>query len=469
MAAKPNVTIRNEVSQKVMLTSRLLQLNTLEMEQAIREALEQNPALEWTPEGLEPATEALSTAPEDESFFSPIMGDDDEGDVLAYMAAPVSMYEYTLQQLSYVVPANLLPAAIYLVGFLDDRGYLSQTIDEITTELKEIAQDISLDFDPAQLSEAYGYFRQLEPTGLAAQNLQDSLLFQFWELTGSGNKSRKTGNRGKKNPFLPAGHLVDYTLVELVIKHHLEDLAGGRIVATAEALKVSKQELLHAWDFIRSQLSPYPAAGLSTDHSPAMSQPIAIEFEQSETTPRLLDGWDKVLQISPVYQETIKSNASNGLPLDLSDARLIKQQVARAKDFIEALKYRSKLLTELATRLLDPKTRQPRKLEREALCQDLGVHPSTLSRAINGKYVRLPSQKIMALADFFKSEETPREALNDLLNTEPPEEPYDDGKLADLLGQRGFSISRQMVSRYRQQLNVAPVQLRKNFYAMQNA
>lgn len=325
-----------------------------------------------------------------------------------------------------------------LVACLDPDGLLTAADEELLV----LAEAAGLQGGAAELGRAIAALQQLEPRGVGGRDLVECLLLQL-------------------DPEDP-----DYPLLCRLVEGHLDDLARRRLSGPARALGVEPAELERLLERLRS-LDPRPGRREAADRAPVLRPDVIVEpGEGGALEVRLARGSLPAVSIDPEMRELARTRE---LP---DDARgWARERVERARWIVEAVEQRGATLLRVACAVA---AHQRAFLERGPghlvplamgdLAAELGLHVSTVSRAVSGKHVQC-AQGILPLRRFFQQatgeggDEAP--ARDDLLEVvraifagEDPREPLSDDAVADELGRRGHAVARRTVAKYRRQLDI---------------
>lgn len=443
-----------QVDPRLIASNHLMQLSTLELEQAIRQELDENPALEMVERttcprcgaslsfGLCMCCQGASSLPNGRVDGAGHMTsqEDDGFDPLGGVAVPVALPEHLLAQLRLALDQQDEEIALHLVGNLDDHGYLTVPVEEIAQALR-----VSLSRVEAVLSE----LQHLDPAGIGARTIQECLLLQVARLTEQG--------------------AVPPVATQHIIQGHWEALGHHQFDQIRAALQIPRTDVEEVFLFVRANLHPYPAHHYYADPSDAS----ASESTSVPTVPSLviqrsttaLCGYEVevvesqrfVLRLSPLYQQ-LKQNPS--LDLSPGEAEHVRQLVERGRIFLNQLQRRHTFLCKLGTHLVEyqrtfleqgPMALRP--LTQKTVAEAVGVHVSTISRAVASKYAQLPSREIVPLSRFFSTETRAQELIRQIIANETT--PLSDERIAKLLkDEHGITLSRQMVANYREELRL---------------
>lgn len=458
-----------KVSPRLILANALLQLPSIELDQAIAQELHENPALEmeerfrcprcgrllqgtlcpYCAESYEP-----SGGPVDWGGYiyndSSLSDEPEDFDVFSLVATDVSFAESLKMQARLLVPDEFLPLALHIVESLDEHGYLSGELGEMAGRL-----NVSLE----QAEQALGYVQQLDPPGVAARNLRECLLLQLKQLRSEG---------------------IEHPWAEAIVLSHLEVLARHDYQRIARKLKTTEEEVEEAAHFIQNNLLPYPAQAYS---GPDWKHPVegntyirpdvvilpnTDEEERADGKLYRVEIWEAeryALRVSSVYERLAFQARLKDSDLSEDEREHITGSLYRARRFLDCLRQRWLTLerivdyvVERQSDFLDRGWRDLRRLTRAEVADDLGLHESTVSRAISNKYAQLPGGQIIPLADFFDGSLAIKDVIRELIEGET--EPQSDQAITDRLASLGYPIARRTVAKYREAMGVLPARLR---------
>ena len=467
------------VSPRLVAASYILELSSMELQQAITAELDDNPALDLLEQptcptcggpmqgsicpsclsqqktqltGAEGEYDLANDYAAEHSLASPL---DDDFDPMTQVASQMSLSERLLNELLAMVPREDRAIAEYLVGQLNDNGYLGCTVEEVADNLRVTIARVEIVLTALQ---------SLDPIGIGARNLRECLLIQLNYLEEEGTSAPKH--------------------TRALIEKHLSELAEHKYGRIATALGVAPDAISSAVQFIRQKLNPYPSRGGSApepgttegsrssyllpdvivnvrddshDGSPGTGDP---DFEVD-----VVESKRFFLRVTPLYHRLASDLESEPGRYSEDDKRHIKQYVSRAKLFIANINQRrqtmqriTEYIVEVQREFLREGIRQLKPLTRATVAAQLGMHESTVSRATAGKYVMLPNRKVIPFSDFFTASLSARDVIKELIAKE--ETPLTDQEIARALTQHGIVIARRTVAKYRDQLNILPSSLR---------
>lgn len=495
----------------------LLQCSTLELQQAIEQEQQENPALDSLSDGSDiseggcrlcPGSRVGSCAhcpfsreshPLSESSPSEQGRDDDHGlslaegldtlaargeetaedervaaraenefgqgdgegefDPLMLARTQTSLAEQLLMHLRATsrTPEEILIAE-YLVDSLNERGWLQVDVDEACAVLRVPCRLITQGIERLQAC---------DPPGVGARDLRECLLIQMRHL-------REEGDERSFDP-----------LALVLITHHWDALIQRRIGPLTRKLDVSAKRLDAAMDFIVKRLKPNPAAGfrMPWDHQNSQSRSIRpdviIKRSGIGFTVEVLGFDNASLQINPYYRslyDAIRASRHGGAPARDGAVRLSSDHqkhviayVERANMFLKNLQQRRRTIQNITQALiecqqgfLETGQRQfLRPLTRTHLAKMVSMHESTVSRALLYKYVQLPSQDVVSFDIFFENAVTLKGVIATLVSEETPGFPLSDQALVDALLERGFTVARRTVVKYREEMRISASYLRR--------
>lgn len=437
--------------------ARLLTLPAWELEQTIQEELEGNPALEVT----EPELCTICGAPlVDGVCYECLRRDsevlnreersrqqelDEDFDPLTLIAGQVNLGEQLLREVGTQIPEADMAIADYLVGYLDERGFLDCSPQVVAFTMGVSVEDVE---------RVIGALQQAGPVGAAARNVKECLQLQLTRLAEAG---------------------VENPLAESIIRDHFERLGQGQYHEIARALGVSSKDVLEARDFIREHLRPFPVPDLvspeswtSTTDVP-YTAPDVIITEDLEIPGvyhvEIVRSRRSYLHVSPVYQRVAREIRKGIRTSSESERTHIMEHLGRAQSFMAHLRERRETLQAVAEAVVERQTaflragvRKLRPLTRAEIAEATGLHQSTVSRAVADKYVQLPNRKVIPFAAFFEPSRSVKDVLREIVEGE--EGPLADAELAEELKKRGYNVARRTVAKYRKRMGILPSTMR---------
>jgi RNA polymerase sigma-54 factor len=479
-----------KLSPQQIQLMKLLQVPTAQLEERIKEELEENPALEQADEKYEDEfdiKDEFSTNDDDadpdgseEEYdnidISEYVHDEDDevGDyklrdenypelddsrVIPHRVE-ASFNEIMLQQLGLLKLDEVdQKIAEQIVGSLDDDGYLRREVNSI---IDDLAFRQNIDANAQQVNAIIEQIQQFDPAGICARNLQECLLLQL---------KRKTE------------HPKEIKTAILVIEKYFEEFTKKHYEKIQKSLNLSDEEIKSVINQI-VKLSPKPGSLLESSHSnenfiiPDFF--ITNNMGKLELTLNSKNAPD--LRVSEGYRDMLR-DYEKGSQKDKRQKEavvFIKQKLDAAKWFIDAIKQRQETLINTMTAIMqyqynffisgDETDLKPMILKDVA--EKIGLDISTISRVANSKFVQTEFGTYKLKFFFSESLQTEsgeevstrevKKILTDIIESENKKNPHSDEKLTEMLMEKGYNIARRTVAKYREQLNIPVARLRKN-------
>lgn len=450
-----------EQSQKLIMTTELRQaitiltLPALELTNYIQQQLEENPVLEL-PETMESESDLKGTD-EVSAELKELFADSSDLGLSSYSSRekkdvifePAAVQHSSLQEyLKFQLHIKDLTEQQYRVGeFIIDNisneGYLGINAGE-TAELLKISLD--------EVEEILKIIKTFDPTGVGASSLSECLILQ-----------------------LDPGSSHYEMLVELINKY-LDDVGANRLAVIARNMKLTVKETQELVDFIKS-LDPKPGLQYSQDNSVEYIMPdVVIERVGSEYVVLVNDTPVPRLNINSYYRNLVLSDRA----VDENARKFVEGKLNSAVWLIKSIEQRrltlykvAETVVEYQREFLDKGIEYLVPLTLKEVAEKVGVHESTVSRAISNKYVQTPrgtySWKFFFASGVFTSEGDVASAnwikrmLQELVSSENPKQPLSDQKLTKALGEKGIKISRRTVAKYREELGIPNSSMRKRY------
>ena len=472
-----------KLSPQQIHTIKLLEIPTFQIEERIKKELEENPALE---EGAEDE-DIMSDVGEDEQVeekdkdseeFTLEDYIDEEDDIPEYrlqarntskdeerkseipFSVGYSFHEYLLSQFGLrELTEKQKVFGEYIIGNIDEDGYLRRALASIVDDLAFLQ---NIETTEKELEETLKIIQDLEPAGVGARTLQESLQLQI-------KKKDKTQPSTK--------------LAQIILKSYFKEFSKRNYDRIIDRLEVSESELKMAIEEIL-KLNPKPG-GMYSDPFNKSSQSIIPDFILELTE----DGFDlhlnsrnmPELKLSSAYNEMLQTySRDKSQKKEMKEAVLfVRQKIDSAKWFIDAVKQRQNTLLITMNAILEYQKEyfidgdeiQLRPMILKDVSDMTGLDVSTVSRVVNGKYIQTHFG-ILPLKYFFSEgiltdtgeEVSTREIkriLQDCVYNEEKRNPLTDERLTEILQEKGYPIARRTVAKYREQLNIPVARLRK--------
>lgn len=480
--AGQKLTLQQKLLQKLspqqIQMIKLLELPAMQLEQRIKKELEENPVLEIDKTQNDSENEQDNSSDSSESVDNEISIEDYINNEPSYKYrsdnfskddkkedVPFSIgstfHEYLIEQLGLLdLDENQMMFAEYIVGNIDEDGYLRREIESMVDDL---AFTMNIEVTENELSHLLSIVQDLDPPGIGARDLRECLLLQL------KRKEHKTVI------IQNAIRLISEYFEEFTRKHY--DKIIARLEIDEDDLRDAIEEIVH--------LNPKPGSAYSNPLNRAdqtIVPDFILEINEGQLNAFLTKGNVPDLKISRQYANMLRSYSENrkNQSNDQKEAVLfVKQKLDSAKWFIDAIKQRHQTLLITMNAILeyqkeffidgDETKLKPMILKDIALKTGLDI--STISRVSNSKYIQTHFG-IYPLKYFFSesmqddsgeevSTRKIKKILQDVIEAENKRKPVTDDALADLLREKGFPIARRTIAKYREQLNIPVARLRK--------
>lgn len=456
-----------EQTQKLIITPELrqaiaiLQLSSLELSEFLERELMENPVLEMGEEPEEATTVDESQADMDQDKFDIDWqeyfadGRDlgytgmaetktEESSFEQFVSEDSTLHEHLMMQLQLSRVENIIAIiGEFLIGNIDDNGYLKITLEEAADQLGYSVEEVEA---------ALQIIQEFDPPGVGARNLAECLLIQFHYLYG-------------ENP-----------LAETIIANHLEDLGEGRITKIAKTLDITPSEVQCIGDLIRT-LDPKPGRRFGGNLDTRYIVPdVVVEKVAGEYVILVNDHVGSRLRINSKYRDLL----GTGKACDEEAKKFIESKLNSALWIIRSIEQRRltlyrvvKAIVAFQLEFLEYGVKHLKPLTLRQVAEELDLHESTISRAIANKYVQTP-QGVFELKFFFASgveraggrgvaAESIKKIIQELIDKEDPANPLTDQALTDNLKRQGIRISRRTVAKYRDEMGIPAANRRKRF------
>jgi RNA polymerase sigma-54 factor len=480
-----------KLQQKLIMTPqlqqaiKLLQLSRLELVQSVSQELIENPVLEEvTPESAEDVSEEEEEASAQETREAPEapsksasasegaqelksdldlgpqwdeylneMGDGRDYGSAEADAKDLPSYDQTLTRLPSLSDhllwqlhlstsdPHLVKGGEWLIGNLDDDGYLRAALDEL-------AQQSGL---PVQeMERALELVQSFDPLGVGARDLRECLLIQARQMDLQG------------------------TLVEKIIQGHLPDLEKRKFQNIAKVLTVTSQEVMEASQVIIHELEPKPGRPyLPSDTNYVVPDVYVIKVEDRYVIQLNDEGLPRV-RINPYYRKLLAHKES----IDHVTKEYVEERLRSAQWLIKGMEQRNKTIYRVAESIVkfqleffDRGITHLKPMVLKDVAEDIGMHESTISRVTTNKYMHTP-QGIFPMKYFFTtgfsvgagpeiSSLTVKDVIQKMIKEEDPAAPLKDQQIVDALKAHGIDIARRTVAKYREELRIPPTSVRK--------
>ena len=460
--------LKVEQSQKLVMTPELiqaiqiLQYNTQELDEFVQEELLSNPVLEKAPldEDVNGENDRRAEETENEENWALQAALEEQYDDISYKqhdsfadkskftfeqfaVFEETLKEHLLEQLRLVqLGATSYNIASYIIESLDDNGYMTLTVEELMKYFGKTEE---------RIKSLIKLIQSFEPAGVAAKDLRQCLKLQ---LKRKGLLTRT---------------------ISIIITSYLDDIAENRLNQVARKLGLSPHEVQKVSDLIKT-LEPKPGREFASETATkyvvadVILEKIGEEYEirlNEETVPRLM--------ISSYYERVQKEAGG-----DAEVSNFLTNRLNSAVWLIKSIEQRKSTIKKVATAIFnhqkdffDNGVKHLKPLTLKQIAQDIGMHESTVSRTVNGKYMQTP-MGMFELKYFFSNgapvsnedslaTEGIKSIMRDIIAKENPNMPYSDQCLCELLKEHSIEISRRTVAKYRDEMNILSSSKRKRF------
>jgi RNA polymerase sigma-54 factor len=465
--------MRLRMAPRMIQSMEILQLPLMALQERIDQELIENPILvdlreSTTPTETDAEAEADPAAPAEEAPTPEFEEADDwsdsynethrlsraalseeadrKHDAMQNMASrPESLHDDLAHQFSYLeCEPEVRAVADYLIYNLDDSGFLN-------VELRDLVRDYGGDCTYAQAEEALSLVQKLDPPGVGARNLRECLLLQL-------------------TPDVPCRDIL-----QVLISNHLDDIQQNRLPAIEKRTGIPIEDIKEAIEHLR-RLNPRPGSRFAANNSQYVIPDLVVEAdEHGEYVVRLADDNAPQLAISRQYQRMLKNKQSDPVTREF-----IQKKIQSARWLIESIEQRRSTLLKVARAIIEhqknfldkgPESIEPLKMQE--IADRVEVHVTTVSRAVDDKWVQTP-RGIFALKRFFGGGttttdgeevawETIKQKLLEIIAKEDKQNPLSDEEIVDELGRSGFPVARRTVTKYRKALRIPSSRQRKQF------
>ena len=466
---KQVLSLQQKLSPQQIQMIKLLELPTVQLEQRIKQEIEDNIVLEEEEHASEEEEQPQQISvdeylreddtPSYKSRINNYSKDDKQRPV--FLTEGRSLPEYLLEQLGF---RNLserdMRLAAYLVGSIDEDGYLRRDLESVADD---IAFTLGIETSAEELERLLGVLHELEPAGIGARNLRECLLLQMAQIP-INSRPRRLARKILTNYF------------EEFVKKHYEKLMSR--------LQVSEEDFREAIAEIRL-LSPKPRnlyAEGGTDTTPYIIPDIILDYQDGRFQLSLNSYNVPEVRVNRRYMDMIREMVGSDGTVrekDKEAIQFVKNKIDSAKWFISAIKQRHDTLMRTMQTILDYqqeyfKDGDKSKL-RPMILKDIadrtGLDVSTISRVVNSKYVQTQFGIILLKSLFSEAMQTEsgeevssyeiKNILQECIDEEDKRHPLTDETLMDILNSKGYRIARRTVAKYREMLGIPVARLRK--------
>lgn len=411
---------------------RTLQATTTELAEIATQAMAANPALEElpdTPDNDEPPSDPLNheATLRHERFMDNLTGE-------------TTLAEHLEEQIRRsALPPATEKAALDLIPYLNHHGFFSEPVQDIADTLQ---------LKPELFRKALKAIQDMDPAGVGAQDLRESLVLQL----------HRKGEHGG--------------IPMQLLTRHWHELVNHQYEAAARALDVEEEAVTIAARHI-AKLNPDPGSGFSRAELNVMTPDLIVTRDGDELIVTLTGADIPRLTISAEYREMMSEKAENA-----EIRRYLSRCFREGRELIRAINERQQTILTVSQAIVRRQRefflRGPHKqvpLQMEDIAADTGVSISTVSRAVRGKYLRC-QYGVYELRRFFSTALSTKDGsvesagsvqarIRALIDSEPPDKPLSDAALEAALQAKGITVARRTIAKYREQMKILPAKLRR--------
>ncbi len=466
---KQVLSLQQKLSPQQIQMIKLLELPTVQLEQRIKQEIEENIVLEEEERQKDEESEPQQISvdeylreddtPSYKSRINNYSKDDKQRPV--YLSEGRSLQEYLVEQLGY---RNLserdMRLGVYLVGSIDEDGYLRRDLVSISDD---IAFTVGVEASPEELERVLGIIHELEPAGIGARSLQECLLLQLAQLRID----------------TPARHLA-----RRILTSHFDEFVKKHYEKLMSRLQLSEEQFRDAIAEIK-RLSPKPGnlyVEGGTDTTPYIIPDFILDSQDGQFHLSLNSYNVPEVKINRRYVEMIRDMVGADGRVKEQDkeaVQFVKSKIDSAKWFISAIKQRHDTLMRTMQTILDYQSEYfkdgDKSKLRPMILKDIadrtGLDVSTISRVVNSKYVQTQFGIILLKSLFSEAMQTQsgeevssyeiKNILSECIDEEDKRHPLTDETLMDILNAKGYRIARRTVAKYREMLGIPVARLRK--------
>ncbi len=457
---------QQKLSPLQILTIKILELPIQEFEQRVRKELEENPVLDEDissdkDEDEAPREVSLSEYKEDDSIPSYRLRSDnyskDERPQYNTFSVKESFTQSLMEQLGYRdLSKHQYAVAAFLIGSLDDDGYLRRSIDSVVDDLSFRA---NIETTEDEVLEMLKIIQEFEPAGVGARDLRECLLLQI--------------RLCKKTPAVEnATKILQNHFTEFTNKHFQKIM--NRMDLSEEELKAAMAKIL--------KLNPSPGGQIDDSYSDQAQQIIpdfVLEYRDGKLELSMPRFSVPELRVNRKYADLLIEAANSSEREKKEAATFVKKKLDSAKWFVEAIKQRHNTLSSTMQAIVDYQhdyfidgdETHLKPMVLKDIAEKTGFDISTISRVVNSKYIETHFG-IYSLKYFFSEglenqdgeEVSTRElkkALQECVDNENKRKPLTDDELVEAMTGKGYKVARRTIAKYRDQLGIPKARLRK--------
>lgn len=451
---------RLTMTPRLQQALKLLQVPTLELQQILKQELQQNPMLEEVDDVVEAeddqeAKSEEETQKEDSSvdwdefwndtYDSSFRGSEDRSQEFKERVpvTRVGLSELLESQLRQIISSpEQIEIGQFIIGCIDDDGYMRVPVEELAGDLNKPVE---------QVEEVLALIQTFDPPGVGSRSREQCLLIQL----------RARG--------------IESAIAEAILKDHFQDFLQRRYADIAKALKTSPEQVQIAADYIAT-LNPNPGSQISGEDPMYVIPDLIVERVNDDYEVFLNDKNVPRLRISARYRELLRQNKGSKDPA----GSFIKGKLNSARWLIQTIEQRRRTMIKVMRCIVDEQRAfldrgiaHLKPLTLQQVASRIGMHESTVSRVTSNKYAQTP-RGVFLLKYFFSSSlerdggedvsaKSVRNLIKEFIDQEEKKSPLSDQAIADMLHERGFKIARRTVAKYREQMNILSARQRRRY------
>mgnify|MGYP000588994671 FL=1 len=427
------------MTPQLQMAIELLQFSSQELKEYVDEELKDNPLLEKeTEDNKEKLDERIENQYSSPSYSSTVNSRDDEYNYENFVSYQPNLLEYLENQLYQVLADDEIEIGEYILGNLDQCGFLCESVEEISQ---------NLNFSKDKVESVLERINYLEPIGVAAPNLQESLLIQLDSLD------------------------TDTEIAAEIVKEHFQLLVDQNYKEIINKVDIAKEKVMEAIKVIKT-LNPRPAAAFNEKYNTKYITPdIVIKNVNDEFVVVINEKASPVLRINPQYYKMMQKTRGD----ETHD--FLKKKFKSALWLIKSIEQRRITVYRIANAIVEKQkeflkkgVKHVKPMTMQDIADEIEMHESTVSRATSDKYIQTP-QGIYDFKFFFSSgvnnisSISIKAMIREYIKKEDKKSPLSDQKLADELKEKeGMKLSRRTVAKYRNEMNIPSSIERKKRY-----
>lgn len=465
----PKLVQQLVITPQLQQAIKLLQLTRLELVEMISQEMKENPLLEEVEEEREvdgePRTDSenVGEPASDSEHTAEVKGegegadefdwenylenynhssvsrlrepdDEDKPSFENFLTKSTTLFDHLLWQLQLShMTEEEKEAGLWIIGNLDDDGYLKASLEEF---VKESGMPLE------KVEEVLKKIQQFDPVGVASRDLKECLLIQLSQISPRD------------------------AIAEKIVQEHLALLKNRNYPALAKRLGVTVERVNRAANLI-SKLEPKPGRAYGGEVVQEIIPDVYVYKVEGEYVVSLNDEGVPRLKVNPYYRRILTENRNS----QSEDRKYIQEKLRAAQWLIRSIDQRQRTIYKVAKSIvkfqrdfLDHGIQYLKPLVLRDVAEDIQMHESTISRVTNNKYMHTP-QGIYELKFFFNAgipskegesmaSESVKSLLREIISKEDPRKPYSDEKLVQMLKERNISIARRTISKYREMMKI---------------